>query len=324
LMRYRFPTTLHWLNLSAQIYRKLKQLHRQTPFHLIQYSNYSSCGLFAIPLLHAAHVVRVSSYQPACNDAAGLERNTDIALAERLEAWQYKLTRNVYTPSQAMQKMLAKELGLRDLPVIRTPFYPEAHDWDWTVYDQFFKGKEYLLYFGRFQRHKGFHTLAEALPRFLDRYPAAHAALVGRDMETSMASSMAAWARAQCRSSADRLIILGNLPHSQLYPIISGARLVVLPSLIDNLPNTGLEAMGLGKVVIATKGSSFEELITEDVNGFLVPPANCDALAEKIIAAWSDPRLKEMSLAAKERMLDFAPEKTLPPLLSYYSKVIAQ
>ena len=324
LTRYRFPTTLHWLNLSAQIYRKLKQLHRQTPFHLIQYPNYSSCGLFAIPLLRAAHVVRVSSYQPAWNDAAGLERNTDIKLAERLEALQYKLTRNVYAPSQAMQKMLAKELGLKDLPVIRTPFYPEAHDLDPTVYDQFFKGKEYLLYFGRFQRHKGFHTLAEALPRFLDRYPAAHAALVGRDMETSTASSMAAWARAQCGSSAERLIILGNLPHSQLYPVISGARLVVLPSLIDNLPNAGLEAMGLGKVVIATKGTSFEELITDGVNGFLVPPANGDVLADKIIAAWTNPRLEEMSLAAKERMLDFAPEKTLPPLLSYYSKVIAQ
>jgi len=29
-------TTLHWLNVSTQIYRKLKQLHRRQPFDLIQ------------------------------------------------------------------------------------------------------------------------------------------------------------------------------------------------------------------------------------------------------------------------------------------------
>ena len=323
LTRYRFTTTLHWLNLSVQVYRKLKQLHRQTPFHLIQYPNYSSCGVFAIPLLNATHVVRASSYQPALNNAGGSTRNVDLALTERLELLQYKLTRNAFAPSQAMQKMLAQEVDLHDVPVIRTPFYPEAQDCDETIYDQFLKSKEYLLYFGRFQRHKGFHTLVEALPRFLNSYPAAYAVLVGRDMATN-GSSMAAWARARCGSFAERLIILENLPHRQLYPVIAGARLVVLPSLIDNLPNTGLEAMGFGKVVIGTKGTSFEELITDGVDGFLVPPNDAGMLAEKTIAAWIDPHLETMSVAAKQRMLDFAPNKTLAPLLSYYSEVIHQ
>jgi hypothetical protein len=54
-------TTLHWLNFSAQTYRKLKQLHRRRPFDLIQYPNYSSCGLFSIPFLSTAHIVRASS-----------------------------------------------------------------------------------------------------------------------------------------------------------------------------------------------------------------------------------------------------------------------
>jgi glycosyltransferase involved in cell wall biosynthesis len=324
LTRYRFPTTLHWLNLSAQVYRKLKQLHRQTPFHLIQYSNYSSCGLFAIPLLRCAHVIRASSHPPALHDAAGLKRNVDLALVERLEVWQYKLTRNVYAPSHGLQKTLAKTRAAGDVPVIRPPFYVETRKCDLIVYDQFLKGKEYLLYFGRFQRHKGFHTLAEALPRFLNRYPNACAVLIGRDMETSSGSSMAAWARAQCGSSAERLIILENLPHRQLYPVIAGARLVVLPSLIENLPNAGLEAMALGKVVIGTTGTGFDELITDGVDGFLVTPNRSDALAEKVISAWMDPRLEQMSLAAKQRVLDFAPDKTLPPLLSYYREVIGQ
>ena len=312
--RYSLTTTLRWLNFSTQTYRKLKQLHRRQPFDLIQYPNYSSCGLFSMALLRTNHVVRASS-QPGWN--AYVKRNLDSAVTERLEVLQYKLTRNVHAPSHKIQKMLA-----RDARLIPHLFYLETRDWDTTVYDQFLKGKKYLLYFGRFQLHKGFHTLAQALPRFLNQCPDAHVALVGRDMETSLASSMAAFARAQCNGFGERLIIVENLPHSSLYPIINEAHLVVLPSLIDNVPNTGLEAMGLGKVVIGTTGTTLDELISDGVNGFLVPPDDPQALADKMIAAWTDLRLAEMSAAAKEQALEFAPEKTIPSLLSYYSEVI--
>ncbi len=321
LTRYTFPATLHWLNFSAQVFRKLKELHREKPFALIQYPNYSSCGVFAIPLLRATHVVRASSFEPAWNEAAGLQRNLDRALVERLEALQYRLTRNVYAPSQAVQTMLAQRAGVGGVRVIRSPFYVETREWDATVYEQFLKGKRYVLYFGRFQLHKGFHTLVQALPRFFERYPDAFAVLVGRDMETGIASSMAAFARAECRSFTNRLILLDNLPHSQLYPVIEGARLVALPSLIDNTPNSCLEAMGLGKVVIGTRGASFEELITDGVNGFLVGAGDPAALAHKLIDAWEDPRLPEISAAAKQRMRDFAPDKTVTSLLAYYAEV---
>ncbi|HEU4835505.1 MAG TPA: glycosyltransferase family 4 protein [Pyrinomonadaceae bacterium] len=323
LTRYSITTSLHWLNFSTQTYRKLKQLHRRRPFDVIQYPNYSSCGLFAIPLLRTTHVVRASSYVPDWSAVAGHKRNLDSALTERLEALQYKFTRNVHAPSQAVQNMLIAKTSARDARLLRTPFYVETREWDTAAHDQFLKGKKYVLYFGRFQLHKGFHTLAQALPRFLHQCPDAYIALVGRDMETSLASSMAAFARAQCNSSADRLLIMENLPHSQLYPVIAGAHFVVLPSLIDNLPNACLEAMGLGKVVIGTTGTSFEELIIDGVNGFLVPPVNPQALADKMIATWSSQRLAGMSAAAKQKVLEFAPEKTIPSLLSYYSEVLS-
>jgi glycosyltransferase involved in cell wall biosynthesis len=129
--------------------------------------------------------------------------------------------------------------------------------------------------------------------------------------------------RAQCGSAAARLIVLQNLPHRQLYPVIEGAHLVVLPSLTDNLPNACLEAMGLGKVVIGTSGTSFDELITDGVNGFLVPPNDPAALAEKMISAWTNPALSSISTAARQRMREFAPEETVASLLTYYAEVIS-
>ena len=321
ITRYSLPTTLHWLNFSAQAYRKLKQLHRRKPFQLIQYPNYSFSGLFSIPLLRAAHVVRASSFEPALTNANGAKRNLDSALVRRFETLQYKLTRNVYAPSRALQKALTDQLDI-GAQLIRSPFYIETDEWDKSIYDQYLKDKKYVLYFGRFQLSKGFHTLARALPQFLSACPDAYVALVGRDMETSLATSMAGFARSQCAAFADRLILLGHLPHSCLYPILAGARLITLPSLIDNLPNACLEAMGLGKVGIGTTGTSFEELITDGVDGFLVPRDNPDALAEKMISAWNDLNLESISAAATQKVLDFAPQKTVESLLEYYSEVL--
>jgi len=322
LTRYSLTTTLHWLNFGAQAYRKLKQLHRREPFDIIQYPNYSCCGLFSIPLLRATHVVRASS-QPGWTDVARGESSFDLSMIEYLEALQYRLTRNVHAPSRALQEILATTTSARDARLIPSPFYVEDREWDTAVYDRFLKHKKYVLYFGRFQLHKGFHTLAQALPRFLNECGDAHVALIGRDMETNLASSMVGFVRAHCNGSAERLVILENLPHPQLYPIITGAHFVVLPSLIDNLPNACLEAMGLGKVVIGTTGGAFEEVIDDGVSGFLVPPDNPVALAEKMIAAWTDQSLPNMSAAAKHQALEFAPEKTIPPLLSYYSEVLS-
>ena len=133
---------------------------------------------------------------------------------------------------------------------------------------------------------------------------------------------MTEYVREQCGSYADRLVVLDNLPHRQVYPVIAGAHLIVLPSLVDNFPNACVEAMGLGRPVIGTLGTSFDELITEGETGFLVAANNPEALAEKIISAWIDPNLAEIGQAAKQRTLEFSPEKTVKTLLTSYREIL--
>ncbi len=80
--------------------------------------------------------------------------------------------------------------------------------------------------------------------------------------------------------------------------------------------------MGLGKVVIGTEGTSFDELISEGVTGFLVSPNNPEALAEKMISAWIHPKLEEIGQAACQKILEFSPEKTVETLLTYYREIL--
>ena len=322
LTRYRLATTYYALGLSAKAYRKLKQLDARQPFHLVQFPNCSCCGLFSILFLGVPHILRASWYQPVWEDADGRKPSLDSRMLELLERLQYQRSPFIFAPSYTLQRLLTKEARLPSVRVIRTPFYLETQDWDDSVSQQLLKGKKYLLFFGRFELRKGFHILAQALPRVLAQHPDAYAVLVGRDVKSTLAPSMADYARSLCSSLAERLILIDRLPHEQLYPVIAGAHLVVLPSLMDNLPNACLEAMALGKPVIGTSAASFDELLSDGTTGFLVAPNDVAALTEKIICAWTDPKLQEIGQAAQQRMLEFAPEKTVESLLTYYREIL--
>lgn len=133
---------------------------------------------------------------------------------------------------------------------------------------------------------------------------------------------MADYARARCGRFAERLVLPGNLPHAQLYPVVEGARLVVLPSLLDTFPNACLEALGLSRPVVGTAGTGLDELITEGATGFLVPPGDPGALADGLARAWEHPGLARLGEAARLKASEFLPERTVAALLEYYREVL--
>ncbi len=64
--------------------------------------------------------------------------------------------------------------------------------------------------------------------------------------------------------------------------------LFVLPSLYEGLPNVVLEAMATALPVVATSVDGTKELIVDNETGFLVPPKDSAALAEKISLLLAD------------------------------------
>lgn len=322
LTRYRFTTTMHLLGASTGVYQKLKTLNSQRPFDLVQSPNCSCCGLVSTTFLPVPHVLRASWYEPVWREADRLPRNLDSRLVAMLEKYQLRSSRHVYAPSVTLKEIISEREGMTNVHVIPSPFFPDCDEWDYSIYNQLMKGKRYLLFFGRFELRKGFHTLAQALPRFLREHADASVVMVGRDKQSVIAPSMADYARSLSGSLASRLIILGQVPHSQLYPIIDGAHLVALPSLIDNMPNACLEAMALGKAVVGTFDGSFAELIDDGKTGFLVAADNVEALSQKISDAWTNPDLPAIGKAARARVDDFRPEKSTEALLHYYREIL--
>lgn len=122
----------------------------------------------------------------------------------------------------------------------------------------------------------------------------------------------------------DRVIFLGKLNQEELFPIVRHALFCVMPSRIDNLPNTCIEAMALGKVVIGTTGASFEQLIDNGRSGFLIERENKDALmgAIQYVYGMSEEQREEIGREAQIRIEAMQPKKITEQLIAFYLSVI--
>lgn len=320
----RLSEAAEWIGFSARAWRRIARVHRASRFDVLQFPNYSACGLISSLLLRIPYAVRLSTYGPEWNELAGIAPGADRAVGEWLEAMQLRVARHVYAPSHRLQKVAAAKARLARVDRIPTPFFLECRDLDLSLFQESFQGKQYLLFYGRYQLHKGFHILAQALEEILDKTPGCYAAFIGMDLPSRLAPSMREYAVRASGRHRERLIFVDQTPHAQLYPVITGSRLVVLPSLVDNLPNACLEAMALGKAVVGTYGTSLEELLTDGVTGFLVPPGDPRALAEKVTAAWNRDDLDEIGRAAKESVARFEPARTIPVLEGYLESIIGR
>lgn len=67
------------------------------------------------------------------------------------------------------------------------------------------------------------------------------------------------------------------------------AQIVVLPSRLEGMPNILLEAMSVGRPVVATRVGSIPDLVEDGISGMLVPPLEPDALAQALATLAGDP-----------------------------------
>lgn len=98
----------------------------------------------------------------------------------------------------------------------------------------------------------------------------------------------------------------------------------VLSSISEGLPLAVLEAMAAGKPVVVTRSGGPQEFIEDGRTGFLVPPADADALATGILEHLKNPeKAAAMGCAARDRIQrDFAVDKMVGSYEQLYERCL--
>ncbi len=146
------------------------------------------------------------------------------------------------------------------------------------------------LFVGRVGPRKGVHYLLQAWQEL--KFPDAELLLVGVNElpEESLASYK------------DIFRHVPSVPHASLNEYYSSASVLVLPSLVEGLALVQLEAMACGIPIITTPNAGGLDIITDGVEGFIVPIRNVEALKEKLDWCYSHPEeLAEMGRAARRK-----------------------
>lgn len=256
------------------------------------------------------------------NGARPRERSRSLTV-RTLERLQTRLSAKVISPSRALAEVVARDWRL---DVSRIEIVPTGIDCRPVVgalpeAAADLAGRRFLLYFGRLEVRKGVQDLLDALPDVLGLHPDVLAVLAGDDLGL-MSESFAEYGRRRCGPHAGRLRFFPRLPQHEVLALVARAEVVVLPSRWESVANACLEAMSLGKPLVACTGSGFAEVIDHGVEGLLVPPADPRALASTLNTLLQHPeQAASLGRAAQQRANDFDIQAMVERLLGVYRRV---
>jgi glycosyltransferase involved in cell wall biosynthesis len=171
---------------------------------------------------------------------------------------------------------------------------------------------------GRLCEVKGQRELIDAIARV----PDARLVLVGADLEQGGAYERALRHHAAELGVGDRVVFAGY--RDDAMRIVAAADVFALPSWTEGLPLVVLEAMALGRPVIATTVGGTPEVVSDGETGLLVPPRDVKALTAALERALDDEELRRRLGAAGKRRVEerFSSEAMTRKVLAVYDEVV--
>lgn len=182
------------------------------------------------------------------------------------------------------------------------------------------------LFVGRLHPQKGIELIQQAFDRLFPRGSGRRLVLVG---DGPLRESLCVWAESV---GSDRVQILPW--QNQIEQYIKAARLLVLPSHYEGMPNVVLEAMAAGRPVVCSRVEGSRELLgnetaaggasqRSDRQGF--SPGDANEMAQRIEAFFADDSLGESIGIANQRHVEteFSNRKMIERYQSLYQSLLS-
>ena len=230
----------------------------------------------------------------------------------------YRRCREVYVPSESMADALAMGEGAgnvrvwtRGVDVAR--FDPARRSATWREVHGVGANEVVVLFASRLVREKRLATLTDMFARLAAAGVACRPVIVGDGPE-----------REALGAALPGALFLGFLVGDDLPDAYANADIFVFPSDTETFGSVTLEAMASGLPTLCADATGSRSLVDPGVTGFLEPADSGEAFYRRARQLIEDPVTRHaMSLAARERSLEFSWDEAMGMLLDRYRAVAA-
>lgn len=294
-----------WTFLTQALFREQRPLIESLrPFNpVLIHAQFGVEGVYALPMAKALNIPLVTTFRGF--DAT---YTTAALLTAGKVSWiNYVLFRSELARRGdlflCVSEFLRRKVIERGFPAEKTLTHYTGIDVE-EIEPCYQRESLTILHVARLVEKKGTRYLLQAFVRVRQAVPNAGLVIIGdgplrRELE-NMAFNLGISGSVQ---------FLGTQPNPVVMQWMRTARIFCLPSVTahsgdaEGLPTSHQEAGAAGIPIVATWHSGNPELISDGVNGYLVPEKDTQALAERLIQLLTNPeRCRSMGLAGRREI----------------------
>lgn len=167
----------------------------------------------------------------------------------------------------------------------------------------------------RLHPSKGHSYLLQGVKHVLETFPDFRLLIANEGPEADRLKE-----EARTLGIAERVVFTGS--RSDVRAFLSALDVFVMPSLSEGFPNSMLEAMAMGRPVVATHVDGMGEMLTDDENALVVPPADGEAMGQALRRLLGDDGLRRrLSAASLAFAQELSIERTTERLTDLYTRI---
>jgi phosphatidylinositol alpha-mannosyltransferase len=187
--------------------------------------------------------------------------------------------------------------------------------------DEFCDGKLNILFVGRLEKRKGVKYLLEAFKQVKQEIPDSRLIIVGPGTRLRHK-----YEKRVARSNLKDVIFVGFVSYDELPRYYKTADILCAPATgQESFGIILLEAMAVGKPIVASNIEGYASVVTHGAEGLLVPPADKERLAQALLSLLTDQSLRhEMGAKGRAKALEYSWEQIAQRVLNYYMRVLSE
>lgn len=170
--------------------------------------------------------------------------------------------------------------------------------------------EDFLLFVGDVTYDKGVEVLLQA---YAELHTSVPLVLIGRLFQNDLSKELPA-----------NVFLMGPWPHQAVMAAWKRCMIGLVPSIVaETFGIVALEAMAMGKPVVAARSGGLIDVVVDGETGLLVPPGNPGALREAIQSLLDNPaRRTNMGLLAKQRVARFQAKTVVADFEQVYQNLL--